>query len=157
MANYEENANNVWENIPHANEEEFKDSKGDRLVGIICYKDEYLEVLSNKRRYQEENNRLKRKYETKLAMERQFSKNAFYSGMFVGLFSAIYYFKRMKPGLELLKERKKAEQDALDKELEEEALKQSEKFTEKTKRVKKQAQEAKASAEAETESQQESK
>lgn len=156
MANYEESANNVWENIPHANEEEFKDSKGDRLVGIICYKDEYLEVLSNKRRYQEENNRLKRKYETKLAMERQFSKNAFYSGMFVGLFSAIYYFKRMKPGLDLLKERRKAEQDALDKEVEE-AVKQCEEFTKKTERAKKQAQEAKAAAEAETESKQESK
>lgn len=156
MANYEENANDVWKNIPHANDEEFKDSKGDRLVGVICYKDEYLEVLSNKRRYQEDNNRLKRKYETKLAVERQFSKNAFYGGMFVGLFSAIYYFKRMKPGLDLLKERRKAEQDALDKEVEE-AVKQCEEFTEKTNRAKKQAQEAKAAAEAETESKQESK
>lgn len=141
MANFEEQNEKVWDNIPHPNEDEFKDKDGQPLVGLICYKDEYLEVLANKRRYQQENERLRYHYENKLNLERQAGKTAFYAGGFIGMLSAIYYFKRIKPGLELLKERKKKQQEAL-----EEAEQQAKEFHESAEAAKNIAEEAKKQA-----------
>jgi len=138
MANYEEHSEKVWDNIPHPNEDEFKDKDGQLLVGVICYKDEYLDVLANKRKYQQENERLKYRYETKLSLERKAGKTAFYAGGFFGMLSAIYYFKRIKPGLELLKERRKKQEEAM-----EEAEKQAEEFHKSAEAAKKIADEAK--------------